>query len=249
MKNNIALIGHTGFIGSNLIKFKKNLDKFNSKNIAKITNKNYDIVICAGTSSKMWMANKYPKKDKKNINNLIKHLKKLKTNKFVLISTCEVFANYKKNYEKIYKYPKTKNNYALNRIYLEKFCRKQFQINHIVRLPIVYGNNFIKNCIYDLLNKKNINLLNGKDQVQIYNVKNLIKHIKYVLSKNIEELNISSPPINLGLISQEFFNIRLKEKKPFRKMNMKSNYSKNKSEYFIDHHSTKKDLRDFIKKY
>ena len=54
MKNKCALIGYTGFIGSNLLDFNKEIRKFNSKNIHKIKNKEFDIVICAGTSSKIW---------------------------------------------------------------------------------------------------------------------------------------------------------------------------------------------------
>ena len=44
MKNKNALIGYTGFIGSNLINFKKNIFKFNSKNIHEIKNQKFDIL-------------------------------------------------------------------------------------------------------------------------------------------------------------------------------------------------------------
>ena len=60
-----ALIGHTGFIGSNLLNLKKNLDLFNSKNIKKIKFKSYDTVYCAGTYSKIWIAKKNQMKIKK----------------------------------------------------------------------------------------------------------------------------------------------------------------------------------------
>ena len=65
MKNKYALIGYTGFIGSNLLSFDKNITKYNSKNIHKIKNKKFDLVICAGTSSKIWLAKKKPYEDKK----------------------------------------------------------------------------------------------------------------------------------------------------------------------------------------
>ena len=91
-KDNAAIIGYTGLIGSNLLdqykkKFSK-LDLFNSKNINKINNKKeYNIVFCAGLPAAKWVANKAPTKDKKNTQKLIKNLKKINTKIFLLIST------------------------------------------------------------------------------------------------------------------------------------------------------------------
>ena len=65
MENKCALVGYTGFIGSNLLNFQKKIIKYNSKNIKKIKNKKFDIVICAGTSSKIWLSKKKPLEDKK----------------------------------------------------------------------------------------------------------------------------------------------------------------------------------------
>lgn len=248
MKNKFALIGYTGFIGSNLLKFRKSIDKYNSKNISSIKHNNYEIVICAGTSSKRWLANKFPKKDKKNISNLIKNIQKMKTKKFILISTCEVYGTSNKSSEKNIINIRGKTNYSKNRIFLENFCKNNFQNLYIIRLPIVYGQNFSKNFIYDLLKKNDIHKLNGKDKVQIYHVKNLLGDINFVLKKNIKSLNISSPPIEMGFISKNYFNIKLKESNPFRKMNMKTIYSKNNSDYYISKEKTLKDLKFFLKK-
>ena len=53
-----ALVGYTGFIGSNLTNIKKNFQYFNSKNIHKIKNKSFNAIYCAGTYSKIWLAKK-----------------------------------------------------------------------------------------------------------------------------------------------------------------------------------------------
>ena len=249
MKNETAIIGYTGFIGSNLIGISKNIDKFNSKNINKIQNRDYNLVVCAGTPSLRWIANKYPETDKENILNLISNLKKVKAKKFVLISTCEIYDNRKNSYDLINQYPKGKTYYTQNRILLEKFCKKNFKKSFIIRLPITYGKNFSKNFIFDLLNNNQVEKLNSNDLVQIYNVKNLIKHINYVLKNNINELNISSPPMSLGNISEKYFNIKLSKKKLFRKMNMKTIYSKENNHFFIEDKKTLEDLENFIKKY
>ena len=43
-------------------------------------------MVCAGAPGSMLLANKKPKQDLDNINNLIKNLKKVKANNFILIS-------------------------------------------------------------------------------------------------------------------------------------------------------------------
>ncbi len=247
MKTKCALIGHTGFIGSNLLDFSKKLIKYNSKNIHKIRNQKFDTVICAGTSSKIWLAIKKPLEDKKRIKNLIDNLQSIKTKKFVLISTSEVYGKKKNCLETNQNLHNINTNYGLNRLMLETFVEKKFQNNFILRLPIVYGKNFLKNCIYDLINKNEIYKLNGSDLIQIYNVANLKKDIKFVIKNKIKKLNISSKPIKLGILAKKFFKIKLNNKKKFRKINIKSIYGKNDG-YFFSQNKTQNDLLTFLKK-
>ena len=247
MKTKCALIGYTGFIGSNLLNFNKNIIKYNSKNIDKIKNKKFDIVICAGTSSKIWLSKKKPIEDKRKIENLIDNLQTVKTKKFVLISTSEVYGKKKNCLETTQKLQNINTNYGLNRLTLENFVEKKFQNNFIIRLPIVYGKNFSKNCIYDLINRNEIYKLNGSDLIQIYNVANLKKDIKFVIKNKINKLNISSKPIKLGILAMKFFKIKLDSKKKFRKINIKSIYGKNNG-YFFSQKKTNRDLSNFLKK-
>ena len=246
-KNKNALIGYTGFIGSNLKKIKNNIEYFNSKNINKIKNKKYKNIICAGTYSKIWLAKKNPKKDKKNINYLIKSLKTVEAEKFFLISTCEIYGKQKNTFEnsKIKVLPSYA--YGYNRHKLEKFVESNFEKNYLIRLPIVYGKNFSKNFLFDLINNKNIENLNGNDLVQIYNVSNLKKHINYVEKKNIRKLNISSKPIKLKKIAKKIFKIHLNNKNKFREINIKSLYGKNNGCYFLSEKKTWQDLKNFLK--
>tara|TARA_B100001029_G_C15035635_1_gene439941 strand:- start:228 stop:980 length:753 start_codon:yes stop_codon:yes gene_type:complete len=247
MQNKNALIGYSGFIGSNLLSFKKKFYKYNSKNINKIKNKKFDLVICAGTSSKIWLAKKKPKLDLKKIKYLMSFLKSIHAKKFILISTCEVYGSSKNQKENSNKFSKKNYFYGYNRLLLENFVRKKFKKNFILRLPIVYGKNFYKNCIYDLIYKNNIDNLNGNDAIQIYNVKNLKNHINFVLRNDISSLNISSKPMKLIWIAKKFFNIKLKKRKIYRKMQMKSIYGKSKSNYFLSSKKCLEDLKYFIK--
>ena len=130
---------------------------------------------------------------------------------------------------------------------LENFIEKNFKRYHILRLPIVYGKNFSKNFLYDLINKKNLDQLNGNDKVQIYNVSNLREHLLYLEKNKIPKLNISSKPTKIEYISKRFFNTNLKRKKIHRNINIKSIYGKYNKYYFLSQRQTFDNLKKFLK--
>ena len=66
-----ALIGHTGFVGSNLLETMSFECRFNSININEILDNKYDLVVCSGIPSLKWYANKNPDEDLENIKNLV----------------------------------------------------------------------------------------------------------------------------------------------------------------------------------
>ena len=55
-----GLIGYTGFVGSNLSEQKSFSEYFNSSNIEKIKNHEFDMLICAGLSGTKYKINKKP---------------------------------------------------------------------------------------------------------------------------------------------------------------------------------------------
>ena len=58
-----ALIGHTGFVGSNLASQHGYTDCFNSRNIGEIAGRCYDTVVCAGVQAVKYWANQHPEED------------------------------------------------------------------------------------------------------------------------------------------------------------------------------------------
>ena len=116
----------------------------------------------------------------------------------------------------------------------------------IIRLPIVYGKNFSKNAIFDLINDNEIEKLNGKDLIQIYHVKNLKKDIDFSIKKKIKELNISTEPITLKYLAKKVFNKDLNSNRKKRSMKMKSIYPKNS--FFYNKKYLIKELINFVKK-
>ena len=203
-KGNAAIIGYNGLIGGNLLdqykkKFNK-IDLFNSRNIIKINNKKeYDVVFCAGLPAAKWLANKAPIKDKKNTEKLIRNLKNIKTKKFVLISTIDVHF---------------KHAYGHNRKYLEKFIKKKFRNNYILRLPGVFGKGLKKNVIFDLLNKNAIDQIYLNDKFQWYDLADLLKDISKIFKNNQLGLNeLYSVPISNYEIINLFNKIKIDKKR------------------------------------
>ena len=72
-------------------------------------------------------------------------------------------------------------------------------------------------------------------------------------NSNIDGWFILDKPINISSAKavnavKKYFNIKLKRLSEYRKMNMKSLYSRNNSNYYISLRKTLKDLRLFLKK-
>ncbi len=147
-----ALVGYTGFVGSNLAAAGDFDGLYNSKNIGDAFGTNPDILYYSGVPAAKFIANKNPDEDLAIIKNAVENIRKINPKKLVLISTVDV-----------YKYPNGKNEdspmeteglaaYGANRLYLEQQVRDMYPDALIVRLPGLYGKNIKKNFIYDFIN-------------------------------------------------------------------------------------------------
>ena len=198
-----CMIGHTGFIGGYLFK-ELNIDVgFNSSNIKEIGRQSYDTVYCAAPSGLKWYANKHPEKDKENVLSLIESLKGVKTNRFVLISSIDVYDNPEGQNES--DDPDAEKAYGKNRLMIEKFVRKNFHDHLVVRCPIVYGPGFKKNVIYDLINDNNVENIDPSRMLQFYDVRDLPGDIERAESLGLKLVNLATGPLNVGEIAASIF--------------------------------------------
>lgn len=201
-----AIIGYTGFVGSNIIDGMDFDFMFNSKNIHEIGQHDYELIVCAGIPSLKWYANKYPQKDLDNINDLITNLRNVNCEKFVLISSSDVYEKTFDNPELI-KCSDSHHAYGRNRYHAEKEIKKIFRDVTILRLPSVFGKNLKKNLIYDLMHKNLYEKLNLCTTLQWYDAGDMAKDIKYTLDNNISELDLFTEPITMKEIVDEFFDV------------------------------------------
>lgn len=199
-----ALIGYTGFVGSNIKNQSSFDDLYNSQNIADIEGKEYDLVVSAANRSEMWRINQEGEKDLAEIKDYISHISKAKIKKMVLISTVGVYKNPNGANEDTPIVLDGLTPYGSNRYYLEQFCRDNFDTT-IIRLPGLIGEGLRKNVIYDLLHINNVDKIHKDGVYQYYNLDNIWKDISTALENNLKLVNFATPPISTKEVAKYAF--------------------------------------------
>lgn len=149
---NFMLVGYTGFVGSNLCLSHSFNYLINSKNIQTAFGVSPETLIYSGVPAEMFIANKYPEKDKAIIENAKNNIRNIKPNKIVLISTVAVYDRTDNVDEDYVPDLNFLTPYGKNRLTLEKWVEENYKEHLIVRLPAIYGENLKKNFIYDYVN-------------------------------------------------------------------------------------------------
>lgn len=147
-----ALVGYTGFVGSNLYA-KGDFDAvYRSTNIEDAYGTEPDLLVYAGLRAEKYLANHAPGKDMEQILKAEENIEKINPKKLVLISTIDVFQTPKGVDENSPIETKDLHAYGYNRYQLELWVRERYPDALIVRLPGLFGKNIKKNFIYDLIN-------------------------------------------------------------------------------------------------
>lgn len=147
-----ALVGYSGFVGSNIYINGKFDAVYNSKNIEQAFGTNPDLLIYAGLRAEKYLANNAPEKDLELIEQAEDNIKKINPKKLVLISTIDVFKNPRDVDENSKIDTVNLHPYGYNRYLLELWVRDNYPDALIIRLPGLFGKNIKKNFIYDYIN-------------------------------------------------------------------------------------------------
>lgn len=200
-----ALIGYTGFVGSNILKNEEFDYKFNSSNIHSIKGKHFKRIVCAGAQSVKWLANKEPEADWNSIEKLINELKEVTTDTFILISTVDVYQPPQNANETTLLSTSIGDPYGRHRLMFEEFIKQQFKNTHIIRLPALFGFNLKKNVLFDMLNNNRLEFINPKSSFQWYDLSRLTSDIKKIEENNLSLVNLMPEPIETEEIKQNIF--------------------------------------------
>ena len=147
-----ALVGYTGFVGSNIYDAGDFDAFYNSKNIQEAYGTEPDLLIYAGLRAEKYLANNAPEKDMELIYQAEENITKIAPKKLVLISTIDVFKNPLGVDENSDIDTENLHAYGLNRYRLELWVREKYPDALIIRLPGLFGKNIKKNFIYDYIN-------------------------------------------------------------------------------------------------
>jgi nucleoside-diphosphate-sugar epimerase len=201
-----ALIGYTGFVGSNLQRQTSFSDCYRSTTIDHMRGKHFDLVVCAGVSAAKWLANRDPENDVKAIERLTNVLETITTELFVLISTVDIYGNVKDVDESSEVFRAPNNHYGNHRYQLEKFVTEKYPSSMVVRLPGLFGSGLKKNIIYDFIHNNEIEKIDSRSRFQFYNIDYLWTDILRARSNSIPLLNITSEPLSVQELALHCFN-------------------------------------------
>ena len=85
-----ALIGHTGFVGGNLLRQHDFGACYNTSNIETISGRRFDTLVFSGAQAKKWWANQNPDADRHGIQRALNAMHGVSARRVVLISTVDV---------------------------------------------------------------------------------------------------------------------------------------------------------------
>jgi hypothetical protein len=167
----VALVGYTGFVGSNIYSEGKIDAVYNSKNIQSAYGTEPDLLIYSGLRAEKYLANNDPEKDMELIDQAIENISKIKPKKLVLISTVDVLKNPIGVDENGDVETDGLQAYGYNRYQLEIWARENYKDALIIRLPGLFGKNIKKNFIYDYINVIPF-MLNEEKYLELVNIEN-----------------------------------------------------------------------------
>lgn len=159
-----ALVGYTGFVGSNICGNERFDGLYNSRNIEEAYGTKPDLLVYAGLRAEKYLANHEPERDLELIHQAENNIMQIAPKKLVLISTVDVLKDPAGADENTLIDTEGLNAYGANRYVLEQFVRKEYPEALIIRLPGLFGKNIKKNFIYDYMNRIPFMLTEAKMQ-------------------------------------------------------------------------------------
>lgn len=147
-----ALVGYTGFVGSNIYAQGTFDEVYNSSNIESAYGTCPDLLIYAGMRAEKYLANNAPDKDMDLVYQAERNIQMIQPKKLVLISTIDVFKHPIQVDEMSDIDEEGLHAYGLNRYRLECWVRQNYPDAVIIRLPGLFGKNIKKNFIFDYIN-------------------------------------------------------------------------------------------------
>lgn len=226
-----ALIGYTGFVGSNILRSAPFDDVYNSSNIGEIAGREYDLVVSAANGADSFRINEHPDEDLASIDAFADILQTVTIGKLALISTVCVYAARERadaapqspasvasstSAGSDEDTPITTDDitpYGRNRYHLEQLARARYD-TRALRLPQLYGPGLKKGIIYDLINDYRVEFIRPKGVFQYYPLDRLWSDLQVALKHDLPVLNLATAPVTSETVARECFGIDISGQQP-----------------------------------
>lgn len=199
-----ALIGYTGFVGSNLLDSFAFDDLYNSSNIGDLAGREYDLVVSAGNRADSHRINTHGADDLAEIDALVDTISAAQIRNLVLISTVCVYPWGDAPDETTPLSAEGLTPYGANRLHQERRLSAAFD-TLIVRLPQLYGARLKKGVVYDLAHDYRVEHIDPTMPFQHYDVRRLWNDIETARGAGLAALNVATPPITNAELASEVF--------------------------------------------
>jgi nucleoside-diphosphate-sugar epimerase len=199
-----ALIGHTGFVGSNLARLTPFDAFYNSSNIESIAGGDFDLLVCAGVRAEKWIANANPEADLAGIDRLIKALDTVRARRAVLVSTVDVFITPLDVDETTPVATTGLHPYGKNRYHLEQMFADRFD-TLVARLPGLYGPGIKKNVIHDFLYDHQTEKIDSRGVFQFYGLHRLWDDLQLAMTNRLAVVHLPTAPVSVAEVARVAF--------------------------------------------
>lgn len=201
-----ALIGHTGFVGGTLFAAGGYTHGFNSSNFRAMEGQHFDEIVCAGIPAVKWLANKEPERDRAAITALLNVLATTRADRFVLISTIDVYPDPSLPLDEDAVLEGLDNHaYGRHRLEVEQWVAARFPVHAIVRLPALFGTGLKKNILFDLSHGNEVHKINPAAAFQWYPTARLPLDLESVRDSGARLVNLFTEPVRTRAIIDRFF--------------------------------------------
>lgn len=199
-----ALLGSTGFVGSNLADARHFDEHFNSRTIGDVAGRRYDLVYAAATRADSHRINQDGAADRAEIDALVDTLARAEIGHLVLISTVCVYPAGTSPDEDTPREEAGLTPYGANRLHMERRLGDLFETT-VVRLPQLYGAHLKKGVVHDLLRDHRVEHIAPDDSLQHYDVRGLAADIDVIRAAGLTSWNVATAPLRNDRLAAEVF--------------------------------------------
>jgi len=209
-----ALVGHTGLVGSTLLRQTQFDACFHRANAQEMRGQSFDLLVCSAAPAVKWQANREPADDWANLQRLLGDLAGVRAKAAVLISTVDVYPSPFDVDEDTPIDPELNHPYGRHRYRLEEEMRTIFPTLSIVRLPALFGEGLKKNLVFDLLMGRDVSFVRPDSTFQFYDLKLLWRDITTTLSIGTPLMNIVTEPVRALDVASDVFGVEIPPARP-----------------------------------